>query len=115
MEKRIEILTNRSFDLIAQIIQLCKNLDMQKKVSLSEPLLKSATEIGVNVYKINELYQYNNTLPILDKASGKAIETLYWLNQIGKTDTRDLDINSIITDCEDILDMLMMLNVHINK
>lgn len=106
MEKQTETLIKKTIDFLSEIILLCKLLDEQKNTEISELLLKNATDIGINIYLAGEVYSDNRLLPVLEKATGKAIETLYWLKQAEKYNPKNVELEKYITDCEEILEMI---------
>jgi len=108
MKHKLESLLLESFDFSIEIILLCKKLNELSHVFYVKSLFQTASHMGVNLTEAVE-FQVNRTFLIkLNKAAGDAKETLYWLKRIEKDVATNIDAQTCIEHCENILRQINM-------
>jgi len=110
-------MADRSYNLILtkaeafalRIVRLYKFLQDRHETVMAKQVLRSGTSIGANVteghYAVSKA-DFINKYAIAQK---EAAETLYWINLLLKADylPDDESTQSIISDCDEILRMLV--------
>ncbi|MFD2245991.1 four helix bundle protein [Pontibacter ruber] len=86
MEKRENVIQNKSFDFAVQIVLLCQKLAEEKReFVLSKQLLRSGTSIGANVEEAIAGISTADFSAKLSIAYKEAQETSYWLRLLHAT------------------------------
>ncbi|MBR3871669.1 MAG: four helix bundle protein [Paludibacteraceae bacterium] len=85
MEKR-SIIKNKSENFAIRIIKLYKYLNSKSEYVLSKQILRSGTSIGANVNEALCGISRKDFLSKMYIAYKEAVETIYWLELLYKTD-----------------------------
>ena len=105
MNKRINIVKDKSFEFALKIIDLYKYLRYEKKeYVMSNQLLRSGTSIGANIEEAQAAQSKKDFISKMSIASKEARETHYWLRLLkygGYIIKED-----IIQDCEELIRLL---------
>lgn len=106
MEKKPNVVLEKSFRFSLEIIGLYKKLSEQKEYVLSKQLLKSATSIGANVNEASAAQTKKDFISKMSIASKEARETLYWLLLLEKSQLVKLDFKPFISQSEELIRLL---------
>ncbi|MBF8961821.1 four helix bundle protein [Pontibacter sp. FD36] len=90
MEKKTNIIQNKTFDFAVQIVLLCKKLSREnKEYVLTKQLLRSGTSIGANVEEAIGGISTADFSAKMSIAYKEAQETSYWLRLLYATEYLD--------------------------
>ena len=73
------IILTKTFDFALQIIKYCELLHNQKKIVISNQLLKSGTSIGANIREAQNSESKNDFIHKFKISAKEIEETNYWL------------------------------------
>ena len=101
----------KSFQFAVRIVNLCKDLQTEHKEHvLSKQILRSGTSIGANVAEAQQAQSKPDFVSKLSIALKEAKETDYWLRLLHATEyLRDVQFDSIISDCDEIESLLVSI------
>jgi four helix bundle protein len=100
------IVKDKSFEFSLKIIELYKQLKLQKEFVLSKQLLRSGTSIGANIAESEAAYSRADFIHKLTLASKETRETLYWLQLLDKSQVVKIDLKTHVEDCEEMIRLL---------
>lgn len=105
MNKRVNIVKEKSFDFALKIIVLYKYLSYEKKeYVMSKQLLRSGTSIGANIEESQAAQSRKDFISKMSIASKEARETHYWLRLL--LESGYIGKDNIIKDCEELIRLL---------
>lgn len=102
-------ITDRSFGFAVRIVNLCKYLEKQDRVSrtLSNQLLRSGTSIGANVEEAQAGQSKADFIAKMSIARKEARETHYWLRLLKKSEVlSESPLSEIIQEADEIIRIL---------
>lgn len=102
-------LPERTFQLAIRIVELCRFLEQQGKVSrtLANQLLRSGTSIGANVEEGQGAQSEADFLTKYSIACKEARETYYWVRLLAATNlVDDLRLADLREECNQIIAIL---------
>jgi len=100
------IVKDKSFEFSLKIIELYKQLKLQKEFVLSKQLFRSGTSIGANIAESEAAYSRADFIHKLTLASKEARETLYWLQLLDKSQVVKIDLKTDVENCEEMIRLL---------
>lgn len=104
------VVGQKSYDFAIKIVNLYKDLLVNKEFILSRQLLKSGTSIGANVAEANGAISEVDFSAKMSIAYKEALETKYWLNLLKDTGYISVDKhNEIFNDADEICKMLFSI------
>jgi four helix bundle protein len=106
MEKKENLIVNRSFDFALRIIVLYKIMIAKNEYVLSKQMLRSGTSIGANIEEAVSAHSTKDFISRMIIALKEARETRYWLRLIDKSKLIHEEISSYISESEDIIHIL---------
>jgi four helix bundle protein len=95
-----------SFDFSLSIIELYKQLIVNKEFVLSKQLLRSGTSIGANVEEATAAQSRKDFISKMSIASKEARETRYWLRLLERSKLVDLDYSTYLNHIEHIINIV---------
>jgi four helix bundle protein len=95
-----------SFDFSLNIIELYKQLIVQKEFVLSKQLLRAGTSIGANIEEAMAAQSKREFIAKMSIASKEARESRYWLKLLDKSKLVELDVNGQLIAVEHIINIL---------
>lgn len=95
-----------SFQFSINIIQLYKEMMVQKEFIISKQLLRSGTSIGANIEEAIAAQSKRDFINKMSIASKEARETRYWLKLLDKSRMIEINMNSYLISIEDIINIL---------
>jgi len=105
LNKRVNIVKEKSFDFALKIIVLYKYLSYEKKeYVMSKQLLRSGTSIGANIEESQAAQSRKDFISKMSIASKEARETHYWLRLL--LESGYIGKDNIIKDCEELIRLL---------
>jgi len=96
----------KSFAFSLQIITLYKNMLAEKEYIISKQILRSATSIGANANEASAAESRKDFLHKMGIASKEARETLYWLELLKQSDLFNINLDSEIDKCNELVRIL---------
>ena len=111
MEKKPNVIKDKSFDFAVRIVNLYKFLAFQKnEYVLSKQLLKSGTSIGANLEEALGAQSNKEFIAKLHISYREAKESLYWLKLLYKTDfINEKEFISLSKDCEELIMIIVSI------
>ncbi|MBZ9777317.1 four helix bundle protein [Psychroflexus sp. CAK8W] len=100
------IVKDKSFEFSLKIILLFKMMQDQKEFIISKQILRSGTSIGANIAESEAAQSRIDFVHKLSIASKEARETVYWLQLLDKSELVNIEVNTHIKDCEEIIRLL---------
>ena len=100
------VIQDKSFDFSLQIIELYKQLIIEKEFIISRQLLKSGTSIGANVEEASAGQSKKDFTAKMSIASKEARETRYWLKLLQKSQLVKIDCTKYLNSIEEIINIL---------
>ena len=104
--KKENIIVTRSFEFALAIIELYKQMIVQKEFVISKQLLRSGTSIGANVQEATAAISKKDFTAKMSIASKEARETKYWLQLLERSSLVDLDFSKLIEEAEQLINIL---------
>jgi four helix bundle protein len=104
--KKDNVIQDKSFQFALEIIELYKELIINKEYILSKQLLKSGTSIGANVEEAIAGFSKKDFTAKMSIASKEARETRYWLRLYQASKLVDLDYSTQLSKIEEIINIL---------
>ncbi|MEK6479859.1 four helix bundle protein [Catalinimonas sp. 4WD22] len=112
MEKKENIIKNKAYSFVLDIVSLYKRITVEKKeYVLSKQLLRSGTSIGANVTEADAAISKAEFSAKISIAYKEAMETAYWLNLLHDSkfiSTSDFNVmhDSCTTICKILFSIL---------
>ena len=104
--KKENIILDKSFDFALSIIELYKQMILQKEYVLSKQLLRSGTSIGANVEEATAAFSKKDFAYKMSIASKEARETRYWIRLLEKSKIVSCDLKKYHDDIDNIIKIL---------
>jgi four helix bundle protein len=95
-----------SFDFSLSIIELYKQLIVNKEFVISKQLLRCATSIGANVEEATAAQSRKDFVSKMAIASKEARETRYWLKLLDRSKLVDIDYSVHLNSVEHIVNIV---------
>lgn len=102
-------IVERSFNFAVRIVQLCRFLEKQDRVSrtLANQLLRSGTSIGANVEEAQAGQSKPDFIAKMSISRKEARETLYWLRLLKEGDfVEDDKLSEILKEADELVRIL---------
>lgn len=99
------LVQKKSFEFALNIIRLYKKLQARQEFILSSQLLRSGTNIGVNVEEATTGQDQNFAGSILTAAK-EARETRYWLRLLQESHLADIDVTNELAQINELIYLL---------
>ena len=97
------LIKEKSFNFAIRIIKLYKYLNSKNEYIISKQVLRSGTSIGANVCEALCGISRKDFLSKMYIAYKEAVETIYWINLLFKTDyINRTEYISILTEAKEI-------------
>ncbi len=108
MEKRENVLRDKSYKFALRIVKLYKHLAEEKKeYVLSKQILRSGTSIGANIAEGNQAQSKPDFIHKLSIAHKESFETEYWLCLLRDGEfITEKQAESLIIDCQEVQKIL---------
>ena len=100
------IVKEKSFRFSLRIINLYKNLLVEKEYIISKQLLRSGTSIGANIEEALAGQSKRDFTAKMSISSKEARETKYWLRLLKESDLTEIDVDPLLQDIEELIRML---------
>jgi len=97
---------DKSFKFSLKIILLFKTMQDQKEYIISKQILRCGTNIGANIAESEAAQSRSDFVHKLSIASKEARETIYWLQLLDRSELVDVEVNTHIDDCNEIIRLL---------
>lgn len=102
-------ITARSFEFAIRIVNLCKFLEKQNRISktLANQLLRSGTSVGANIEEAQAGQSKADFIAKMSIARKEARETHYWLRLLKETEIEtNHDLAEIINEADEVVRIL---------
>ena len=111
MERKPNVIKDKSFDFAVRIVNLYKFLAFQKnEFVLSKQLLKSGTSIGANLEEALGSQSNKEFIAKLHISYRESKESLYWLKLLFKTEyINEKEFISLSKDCEELIKIIVSI------
>lgn len=96
----------KSFEFSLKIIEVYKSMTNQREYVLSKQLLRSGTSVGANIQEAQAAYSKKDFANKMSISSKEARETKYWLLLVKYGGLVDLDLDSLISQNDELIKML---------
>jgi four helix bundle protein len=108
MEKRENVLKDKSYKFALRIVKLYKHLAEDKReFVLSKQILRSGTSIGANIAEGNQAQSKPDFIHKLSIAHKESFETEYWLCLLRDGEfITEKQAESLINDCQEVQKIL---------
>lgn len=106
MEKKKNIIQERTFKFSLKVIKLYKVLKNNNEYSIGNQLLWSATSIGANVEEAIAAQSKRDFLSKMSISLKEARETRYWLRLLTESKLIDFDYSNYLKEILDIINIL---------
>lgn len=103
------LVQKKSFEFALNIIRLYKKLQARQEFILSSQLLRSGTNIGVNVEEATTGRDQHFVDSILTAAK-EARETRYWLKLLQESRLVDIDVTNELMQVDELIYLLKKVN-----
>ena len=98
--KKNNVIRTKSFQFSIKIIQVCKDLKINREFVLSKQLLRSGTSIGANVEEAIGAFSRNDFIYKMSIAYKEALETNYWIRLLDATNQiSDKTASILLQEC----------------
>ena len=104
--KKENIIVTRSFEFALAVIDLYRQMIVQKEFVISKQLLRSGTSIGANVQEATAAISKKDFTAKMSIASKEARETKYWLQLLEGSSLVDLDFSKLIEEADQLINIL---------
>ncbi len=104
--KSNNVIQKKSFDFALNIIELYKELIIQKEFILSKQLLRSGTSIGANIEEALAGQSKKDFIAKMSLASKEARETKYWLKLLQESQIVERNFTNYIKSADEIISIL---------
>jgi four helix bundle protein len=106
MEKKENLILEKSFTFSLSIIELFKNLKSNNEFIISKQLLRSGTSIGANINESTAAQSKADFIHKMSIASKEARETKYWLRLLDKSNLTTISMSNYLIEIEHILNII---------
>lgn len=106
MEKKENVIVDKSFEFALKIIELYKKLKENKDFILANQLVGAGTSIGANVNEATAAQSKADFTAKMSIASKEARETNYWLRLLSASGLITTDITEHLKDSEELISIL---------
>jgi len=106
MEKKENIIQQKSFEFSLIIINLYKELIANNEYVISKQILRSSTSIGANIEEALAGESKKDFLHKMSIASKEARETRYWLKLLDKSQIVKNNYSKYLKEIENIINIL---------
>jgi four helix bundle protein len=108
MDKKENIVKDKSFRFAIRIVNLCRDLSASKKeYVLSRQLLRSGTSVGANIREADNAESKADFIHKMGIAQKEADETLFWLELLKETSyISDDEFSSLNDDAVEIIKII---------
>jgi four helix bundle protein len=113
--KKNNLIQEKSFQFALDAISFYIQLKDEKEFVISKQLLKSGTSIGANVEEAVAAQSRKDFINKMSIASKESRETRYWLRLLNKSQLTSLSTEKLLTDIEDIINILTKIIITTNK
>ncbi|MBK7410463.1 MAG: four helix bundle protein [Saprospirales bacterium] len=104
--KSNSLIEEKSFSFSLKIIGLYRKLKDQKEYDIGRQILRSGTSIGANVSEALAAQSKKDFISKMAIASKESRETHYWLRLLKESHLAPIDLNPMLSDCEEIIRIL---------
>ncbi|MBK8489430.1 MAG: four helix bundle protein [Saprospirales bacterium] len=101
--KSNSLIEEKSFSFSLKIIGLYRKLKDQKEYDIGRQILRSGTSIGANVSEALAAQSKKDFISKMAIASKESRETHYWLRLLKESHLAPIDLNPMLSDCEEII------------
>lgn len=106
MEKKENLILEKSFTFSLSIIELFKHLKSNNKFIISKQLLRSGTSIGANINESTAAQSKADFIHKMSIASKEARETKYWLMLLNKSQLVLINLDKYLNEIDEIINIL---------
>jgi four helix bundle protein len=102
-------IVERSFNFAVRIVQLCRFLEKQDRVSrtLANQLLRSGTSVGANIEEAQAGQSKPDFIAKMSISRKEARETLYWLRLLKGSDSVEADkLSETLKEADELVRIL---------
>ena len=118
LERRGNVIVEKSEQFADRILKMYKYLSKKREGNsdILKQIVRSGTSIGANVSESKFAQSEADFLTKLTIALKEANETKFWLNRLYAGNyLNELEFNSIIKDCEEIISILVKITGTLRK
>jgi len=105
MEKKENLILEKSFTFSLSIIELFKYLKSNNEFIISKQLLRSGTIIGANINESTAAQSKADFIHKMSIASKEARETKYWLMLLNKSQLVVINLEKYIKEIDEIINI----------
>lgn len=105
MEKKENLILEKSFTFSLSIIELFKHLKSNNEFIISKQLLRSWTIIGANINESTDAQSKADFIHKMSIASKEARETKYWLMLLNKSQLVVINLEKYIKEIDEIINI----------
>ena len=106
MEKKENLILEKSFSFAFFVIELFKYLKSNNEFIISKQLLRSGTSIGANINEATAAQSKADFIHKMSIASKEARETKYWLRLLNQSELTQITVVSYLNEIEHIINIL---------
>lgn len=106
MEKKENLILEKSFSFAISIIELFKYLKSNNEFIISKQLLRSGTSIGANINEATAAQSKADFIHKMSIASKEARETKYWLMLLNKSQLVEINLDKYIKEIDEIINIV---------
>jgi len=109
MQRRENLILDKSFEFSLKIIEVYKEMINRHEYVISKQVLRSGTSIGANINEAQAAQSRKDFISKMSIASKEARETKYWLNLLSKSQLipkMNEQITSLLHEIDDIINIL---------
>jgi len=106
MEKKENLILEKSFTFSLSIIELFKHLKSSNEFIISKQLLRSGTSIGSNINESTAAQSKADFIHKMSIASKEARETKYWLMLLNKSQLVVINLDKYLKEIDEIVNIL---------
>lgn len=106
MEKKENLILEKSFTFSLSIIELFKHLKSNNGFIISKQLLRSGTSIGANINESTAAQSKADFIHKMSIASKEARETKYWLMLLNKSQLVVINLDKYLKEIDEIINIL---------
>lgn len=100
---RENVIQKKSFSFALTVVELYKKLIDNREYVISKQILRSGTSIGANVEEGLGAFSRKDFIYKMSLASKEARETMYWLRILKESALAEIELNSYLQDCNEII------------
>ena len=106
MEKKENLILEKSFSFAICIIELFKYLKSNNEFIISKQLLRSGTSIGANINEATAAQSKADFIHKMSIASKEARETKYWLMLLNKSQLVEINLDKYIKEIDENINIV---------